>query len=131
MQFKIRNIVSGSITGGQVSVFEETTAPGEGPPLHSHVAQIEVFHILKGRYTFVVNGKETVAGPGDCLVVPAGAPHTFKNIDASESVMHFELLPSGTSEAFFDRIVADFAGIADVPAFFKQHGLELLGPPIQ
>ncbi len=130
MEFKISTLLSGERTGGQVSVFAEVTSPGAGPPLHRHVEQIEVFHVLEGRHKFVLDGEEVIAQAGDCLLVPAGAAHTFKNIDRSEGLLHFELLPSGSSEQFFKKLVEDPAGIADMPAFFREHGLELLGPPL-
>ena len=130
MQLKISTVLSGARTNDEVSVFSEVTSPGSGPPLHSHVAQIEIFHVIKGRHKFVVNDKETVALPGDCLLIPGGAAHSFKNIDSDEGLLHFELLPSGSSEEFFARLVTDQANIADMAAFFREHGLELLGPPL-
>ena len=130
MQFKISVLLGGAMTHDKVSVFSEVTSPGSGPPLHSHVAQIEIFHVIKGRHKFVLNEKEMVAVPGDCILIPVGAAHTFQNIDSDEGLLHFELLPSGSSEEFFTRLVADHASIADMPAFFQEHGLELLGPPL-
>jgi quercetin dioxygenase-like cupin family protein len=130
MIFRIRNLVSASQTGSSLSVFAEITAPGFGPPLHNHTSQLELFHIIKGQHKFRLGDQEFVAGPGECVLIPAGAVHTFKNIDTEDGLIHFELLPSGTSEAFFARLVADFEGIGDMGAFFQEHGLELLGPPI-
>lgn len=130
MQFKISTLVSGATTEDKVSVFSEVTQPGSGPPLHRHVAQMELFHVMKGRHKFVLDDKEVVALPGDCILVPIGAAHSFKNIDSEEGLLHFELLPSGSSEQFFAKLVADYASIADMPAFFREHGLELLGPPL-
>ena len=129
-RFKISTLLSGTTTNDRVSVFSEVTSPGSGPPLHSHVAQIEIFHVIEGRHRFVLDGKEMVALPGDCVLVPVGAAHSFKNIDSQEGLLHFELLPSGSSEEFFARLVADPASIADMPAFFREHGLQLLGPPL-
>jgi quercetin dioxygenase-like cupin family protein len=131
MQFKIRNLAGGRQTGGRISVFAEVTTPGFGPPLHRHISQLELFHIIKGQHKFRLDDREIVAGPGECVVIPAGAVHTFKNVDAEDGLIHFELLPSGTEEAFFARLVNDFEGIGDMAAFFAEHGLELLGPPIE
>jgi hypothetical protein len=64
------------------------------------------------------------------VLIPAGAPHTFQNVDTEEGLIHFELFPSGTAETFFERLVTDFANIEDMAAFFREHGLELLGPPL-
>jgi quercetin dioxygenase-like cupin family protein len=131
MNFRIRNLVGARQTDSNVSVFEEVTAPGFGPPLHSHLAQLEIFHIIKGQHKFRLGEQEVEAGPGDCVFVPAGIPHTFQNVDSEDGLIHFELLPSGSAEAFFERLVTDFAGIEDMGAFFHEHGLALLGPPME
>lgn len=126
--FKIKCIIPGSETGHQVSVFEEEVAPDTGPPLHLHENQFEVFHVISGNITFEVDGKRMDVQAGGVAVIPPGVAHTFANKSNDPSVIHFELLPSGKSEAFFEKLVAgDFE---DVPAFFEKHGLRLLGPPI-
>lgn len=130
MSFRIRNLVNARQTNNSISVFAEETTPGFGPPLHSHLAQLEIFHIIRGRHKFRLGGQEIEARPGDCVFIPAGIPHTFQNIDSEDGLIHFELLPSGSAEAFFDRLVTDFADIDDMGAFFQEHGLALLGPPI-
>lgn len=130
MQFRIQNLVSDKQTGGTISVFKEITTPGFGPPLHNHRSQLELFHIIKGQHKFKLGDQEILAGPGDCVFIPAGVAHTFKNIDQEDGLIHFELLPSGNAEAFFARLVADFEGIGDMGAFFREHGMDLLGPPI-
>jgi quercetin dioxygenase-like cupin family protein len=130
MNFRIRNLVSERETGGDVAVFAEVTTPGFGPPLHSHRSQIEVFHIIQGQHLFRRADQEIVAGPGDCVLIPVGVAHAFKNIDTTDGLIHFDLLPSGSSEAFFARLVDDFDGIGDMAAFFGEHGIDLWGPPL-
>lgn len=50
------------------------------PPPHIHHAHEEGFYVLEGELEFLV-GTETVrAGPGTFLMVPIGAPHTFRNL---------------------------------------------------
>ncbi len=131
MKFRVANILSGQETEGRVSIFTETTTPGFGPPLHSHPAQMEVFHIFRGQHKFRLGEREIIAGPGECVFIPAGTAHTFKNVDDQEGLIHFELLPSGSAEPFFDRLVSAFDQIEDMGAFFREHGLELLGPPLE
>lgn len=131
MSFRIKNLVNSGQTGSSVSVFEEVTAPGSGPPLHTHHSQLEVFHVIKGRHKFRVGDDEIETSPGDCVFIPAGVPHAFRNIDSEDGLLHFELLPSGSAESFFERLVTDFGGIEDIGAFFQAHGMDLLGPPIE
>jgi quercetin dioxygenase-like cupin family protein len=131
MNFRISKLVGASETGGSISVFAEVTTPGFGPPLHSHLSQLELFHIIKGQHKFRLGEQEIVVGPGKSVLIPAGVAHTFQNVDAEDGLLHFELLPSGLSEPFFDRLVNDFEGISNMAAFFSEHGLELLGPPLE
>jgi quercetin dioxygenase-like cupin family protein len=130
MNFKIANLLSSESTNGMMAAFEEVTTPGGGPPLHVHHDQLEVFHVIKGRHRFVVDGLETVAEAGACLVVPMGAAHAFQNISAEEGILHFELLPAGGSEEFFRKLVAGDFDSADVAGFFQTHGIDLVGPPL-
>lgn len=126
--FKIKCIISGRDTDGKVSVFEEAVAAKSGPPLHTHETQHEIFHIISGDLQFEVDGKRVDLVAGGSIHVPPGVPHTFVNKSGTESIIHFELLPSGNSEQFFDKLVAgDFT---DPEELFAQHGLKILGPPI-
>lgn len=125
----IKCIVSGSDTEGTVAGFEEIVAPGGGPPLHTHETQYEVFHVISGHIQFEVDGERLDVHAGGVALIPPKAKHAFINKNDGESVIHFELFPAGNSEAFFARLVSgDFS---DLPAFFEEHGLKLLGPPIE
>jgi quercetin dioxygenase-like cupin family protein len=131
MKFKIATLLSAEATQGMMATFAETTAPGGGPPLHRHRDQLEVFHVIKGRHRFVVDGVETIADPGACLVVPIGAAHTFQNITAEEGLLHFELLPAGRSEEFFRKITAGEFDPEKLAEFFDTYGIVLAGPPLE
>jgi quercetin dioxygenase-like cupin family protein len=130
MEFNIENLVSGASTAGQLAAFQEITSPGSGPPMHVHHGQVEIFHVIRGRHLFSVDGVETEADAGACLVVPQGAVHTFKNISAEEGVLHFELLPAGSSEEFFRKLTAGEFDPENVGGFFADHGIGLAGPPL-
>lgn len=130
MIFRIKNLINAVQTDEKVSVFEEQTTPGSGPPLHNHRAQLEIFHIIKGQHLFRLGEQEILASSGECVLAPVGIPHTFKNVDQEDGLIHFELMPSGTSEVFFERISKDFDGINDIGGFFAEHGMDLLGPPL-
>lgn len=130
MEFDIETLVSGSVTHGAMASFRECTPAGAGPPLHRHRDQIEVFHVIRGRYRFLLEGDSIDAGPGDCITVPAGATHAFRNLLDETSELHFSLLPAGESEAFFQRLVAGDFDPDDIEAFFSRYGIDLLGPPM-
>lgn len=125
----IKCLISGKMTDGKVSIFEEVVAPGSGPPLHAHENQFEIFHVISGHIQFELEGERIDVFPGGTAIIPPGKSHAFINKFEETSVIHFELLPSGTSEEFFANLVSQT--FEELPKFSEKHGLELLGPPIQ
>jgi mannose-6-phosphate isomerase-like protein (cupin superfamily) len=97
---------SGGEAGGQFCLFEISTTPGFGPPLHVH-HWAEFFYVLEGSYEFqrMENDEvETiVAGPGTSVVLPPWVPHTFRNPTGSMSRMLIMHSPAGL-EAFFEAM---------------------------
>ena len=49
-------------TGGALTAWESTAAPGEGPPLHLHVDEDEFMYVVEGSLRFIVDETEH-AGP--------------------------------------------------------------------
>jgi quercetin dioxygenase-like cupin family protein len=68
--------------GVPLSFFINHTAPGEGVSAHRH-PYAEVFVLLAGEGTFVVDGEEHAAHGGQVVVVPATATHAFRNSGTS------------------------------------------------
>ena len=67
-------------TGGDFSLMERTVPAGaRTPPPHRHVNCSEAFFVLDGTITFWLDDAEVTGGPGDFLLVPRGAAHTFGN----------------------------------------------------
>lgn len=128
-KLNIKCLSSGKFTDGKVSVFEEIVAPHSGPPLHTHENQFEIFHVISGHIQFELEGKRIDVHSGGSFVISPGKMHSFINKSDKESVIHFELLPSGNSEQFFEKLTSgDFE---DIAMLFEEHGLKLLGPPLK
>ena len=67
-------------TGGRFSLMERSLPPGgRMPPPHRHAGCAEAFFVLEGEVTFVLDGADHVRGPGQFVLVPEGASHTFGN----------------------------------------------------
>ena len=58
------------------SVLEHRAPHGDSPPLHVHLNEDEIFHILEGEMLFRVADRDVHAGTGDTLLAPKGVPHT-------------------------------------------------------
>lgn len=70
--------------GGDFSLMERTLPPGgRRPPAHRHVTCSEAFFVLDGTVSFELGGAALAGGPGDFLLVPRGAAHTFGNDSAA------------------------------------------------
>lgn len=130
MKFDISCILPSSLTGDRMAAFAENVPPQAGPPLHAHRAQIEIFHVISGKFRFACDGKHTELGPGGAIAIPAGSAHAFKNIGNETGRLHFELLEAGKSEEFFHRLVTETDWTENVADFFSEYDIDLLGPPL-
>jgi mannose-6-phosphate isomerase-like protein (cupin superfamily) len=131
---------AGAQTRGRLTVAEFLNPAGFAPPLHRHLVEDEMFHVLSGTAEFRCDGQSLTARPGDFVFLPVGLPHTF--LVGLEEPLH--LLQITTPSGF-----EDFAAAAGEPASERrlphpepvdpaamghaaaQHSIEILGPPPQ
>ena len=79
LTFKLR----GPQTGGSLAAWENVVAPGEGPPLHTHKNEDEIWYALEGSFRFTLGGYTAAAEPGAFVYIPRGVVHTWQNIGPS------------------------------------------------
>lgn len=131
---------TGAQTHGRLTVAEFLNPAGFAPPLHRHLVEDEMFHVLSGTAEFRCDGQSLTAGPGDFVFLPVGLPHTF--LVGPDEPLH--LLQITTPSGF-----EDFAAAAGDPASERRipdpgpvdpvalghaaehHSIEILGPPPQ
>ena len=90
-------------TGGDFSLMERTLPPGgRRPPAHRHVNCSEAFFVLDGQISFVVDRRDLTGGPGDFLLVPRGAAHTFGNEGAEPA--RLLVLHAPAMDAYFEEL---------------------------
>jgi mannose-6-phosphate isomerase-like protein (cupin superfamily) len=90
-------------TGGDFSLMERTVPAGARmPPPHRHVNCSEAFFVLEGSITFLIDGGSLAGGPGDFLLVPRGAGHTFGNV--SDSPARLLVLHAPAMDAYFEEL---------------------------
>jgi len=64
----------------RVNVSVITMAPGrEGPESHVHEDEDDVFYVLDGELTFLLDEGDVPAPAGTFVLVPPGVKHTFRN----------------------------------------------------
>jgi quercetin dioxygenase-like cupin family protein len=85
----IRVLEDGSRTDDRVGAVEITVPPKTAQtPQHLHRTHDETFLVTGGALRFTVGGTNYDLHPGDYVVVPTGAPHTFSN-PFDETVVFF------------------------------------------
>ena len=90
-------------TGGDFSLMERTLPPGgRKPPAHRHVNCSEAFFVLDGAIAFTLDGRDVTGGPGDFLLVPRGAAHTFGN--AGTETVRLLVLHAPAMDAYFEEL---------------------------
>ena len=99
-----RMLVSAENGAAQLCVFEQWVAPGTGAPSHSHTVE-EVLTVVEGEAEFWIGDRRITAKAGQCLIVPAGQKHGFRNSGAAALHIHailaaavFEAMPEGATE---------------------------------
>lgn len=83
--------------GGAFELFELSGPEGSGPPPHAHPWD-EAYIGRSGQVEVTIDGATTVLGPGDTLVAPAGALHTYR---IGEGGASFHVITSGARASMF------------------------------
>jgi mannose-6-phosphate isomerase-like protein (cupin superfamily) len=60
------------------SLAEATLEPGQATTRHFHRASEEIYFLLGGGGVLEVDGDSREVGPGDAVLIPAGARHTLR-----------------------------------------------------
>ncbi len=93
----------GGDAGNAITISLAMCAPGKGPQLHAHMATIESFFCLKGRFEIQWGDKgehATTIEPYDFIAVPRGVVRTFRNVSDEEG--HLLVVIQGDKEGFND-----------------------------
>lgn len=125
-------LVRSDEVNGAFSHWIENVPAGAGPPMHVHHREQELFRVLAGQFRFWCTGEVQDLTDGDTVLIPKGAPHTFKNIGSSEGQLLITLTP-GDGDGFFMEVERlgltpsrDMPQIAEIAG---RYGVEFVGPP--
>ena len=125
-----------------ISLLESVAREGDSPPLHVHLTEDEVFHVLEGELTVQVGGEQVRIGAAECAVAPQGVPHTYR-VESGEARWLVV-----TSHGDFERMVRTLSRPAErstlpepsgpptpeqmeaLAAACRASRIELVGPPL-
>lgn len=91
-------------TGGDLLELEVALSSGSRIPDHVHLHQEERFHGLEGSATFWIEGRRTVLGPGETLVIPPRTRHRARNESGAPVRVRAQLRPALRSEELFEAL---------------------------
>ena len=115
-------------TDGDFSLMERTVPPGaRTPPVHRHVNCSEAFFVLAGTITFRLDEAMLDGGPGDFLLVPRGAAHTFGS--RGDEPARLLVLHAPAMDAYFEELHLLWSGGAPPTPeaereFMSRYGME-------
>jgi quercetin dioxygenase-like cupin family protein len=126
----MRYFITGEESGGWLSggIFE--APPDNGPPLHIHSNEDELFIVIEGKFAFFTNGAWTEGGPGTSAFLPRNKPHTFKNVGDTPGKLCVIANPPGM-ESFFDQCEEPFyreegPDMETITGIAEKHGIRFV-----
>jgi quercetin dioxygenase-like cupin family protein len=109
-------------TGGVIGLVETVIPAGHSTPLHVHRHEDEAIYILTGAVDFVRGDERFRADAGTFVFLPRGIPHTFLGMSEESSKVLVMFLPGGLEAAFAEPSRFD--------VILREHGVEVVGPPL-
>ena len=83
------------------------------PPLHFHVYQTELFHVVSGTARFSLDGKTYVRNSGETQFIPKGAFHCFENNSTTGEDLIVEFRLDKQDWEMEERFFRNFFGYLD------------------
>ena len=126
-----------------ISVMESLAPHGDSPPLHVHQTEDETFHVLEGELRMRAGDADVRIGAGETLLAPKGVPHTYR-VESPAGARWLVITTRGDFERFV-RALSRPAERPELPtpqgpptpeqadalaAAAREHGIELVGPPL-
>jgi quercetin dioxygenase-like cupin family protein len=126
----------------RISVLEHAARRGDSPPLHVHVNEDEVFHILEGEFRFQIGTEQRRGGAGDTVLAPKGVRHTYRvESDGGRWLtvtahQQFEDFVRAMARSAATRELPPSSGpptqeaIEALTRMAERFGIEIVGPPL-
>jgi quercetin dioxygenase-like cupin family protein len=86
-------------TAGRLLEMESTyLSRSQEPPLHYHPVQSEVFTVLQGELTVLLNGEKKLFRAGQQLNIPPGCRHAMWNESEGITTVNWKVIPAMDTE---------------------------------
>lgn len=117
---------------GTFTALENIVASKQGPPLHIHIREDEMYYILDGHLRFKADEQLLDAPTGSFVFIPRGTPHCFQNIGDAPARILVMFTPAGM-ERFFEGQAKLPSGPLDLDAYravAHSAWMEVVGKPL-
>ena len=104
------------LSGGAVTVVEDTLKPGFTLARHHHRRMIEIFYVLGGEVSFAFDDESYVATPGTTVSIPPGVRH---EVTCSEGATLLTIFAPGGFDTYLSELSALAPADFDDPALIE------------
>jgi mannose-6-phosphate isomerase-like protein (cupin superfamily) len=111
-------------------IIENTFRERGGPARHLHYDQDEWFYAVEGEFIIEVGQDRFILDPGDSILAPRKVPHVWAYTGGQRGRILIAFMPAGKMESFFREVTKANAMPPLDPELWRDHGMELLGPPL-
>ena len=118
--------------GGSFALLENVVAPRQGPPLHLHAREDDMWCVFEGHFRFKANEEIRDAPTGSFVFAPRGTRHCFQDLGDQSARILVRFTPAGM-ERFFEDHAELPPGPVDPDvcrAIARSNWMELAGPPL-
>ena len=118
-------------TNASLTVLEFLVPPSDGPAVHAHQREDELWYVIEGDFRFKAGDEMFYVSTGGMAFGPRGVPHAFQNVGGELGRLLVITTPSGL-ERFFEQTdklprPVDFEDIAAIGA---ANWMDFSGPPL-
>lgn len=128
-----RVMTSTSSTHGSLTVLHLVVSPKNGPALHVHHREDEVWYVLEGEFRFKAGSDMFWVTAGGLAFGPRGTPHSFQNVGEAPAGLLVITAPSGAERLFEDyaELLPGPVSPEELATVARNNWVEFIGPQLK
>jgi len=120
-------------THGSLTIIELVISPKNGPALHTHLREDEVWYVIEGNFRFKAGDEMFWVSEGGLAFGPRGTPHSFQNVGEAPGRLLIITVPAGAERLFeeYNQLLpgpVDPEALADVA---RANWVDFVGPQLK
>ena len=113
-------------TDGAYAILEQQVPPSQGPPLHVHRHETEIFYVLEGTFEIQVGEQKHEVQRGAMFAGPRNIPHKFRNIGSETGKLLLTIVPGNFANYFLEADGVDHSNPTIDQQLSEKYGIESL-----